>query len=501
MHSDRFSFLAARDRGFAEQPGRPRDPHQAEAIEAEETAALMTSEATLFSVSSSSTAGGPQGITIDGEKYVPTFVDEFNGSTTSFWTGYGSGGTWATSFSPHLDDTRNIASNNELQYYIDPDMTGLPNPFTLDQGVLTIRASELDAAQQQLTGGLDYGSGMLSTEMTFDVASAYIEIRADVPDEQGFWSAFWMLPADGDWSSEIDIFEILGGDAGTVHTNLWTDGTPDADFVTGTGAGDGFHTYGLFWDADTIQWFYDGTMIRETANTVTEEMFLVINLAIGGWAGSPDATTDFGNGLGIDYLRVYELESDPGRNPTQLTESFEPGTPDVGTAQDDVINGTRWDDVIKAGSGNDTVYGDAGDDLLRGQAGADRLFGQAGDDTLQGSPGNDHLVGGTGADLLSGASGTDHMWGGAYGADGTRDEFVFSAGGGTDYIHDFEVGIDVVDLTAFASDWTSVQSALTDQSWATYLDLALLGGQAGDGLFLVGIEAASLTIDGFLLAT
>lgn len=456
---------------------------------------------TVFTASATtSNPGSARTITIDGADYVLTFGDEFKGSTVSFWNGYGNGGLWATSFSPHLDDTRSISSNNELQYYTDPDMSGLPNPFTLDGGVLTISASEFNATQRQLADGYDYGSGMLSTEMTFGASSGYIEISADVPDEQGFWSAFWLLPTDGDWSSEIDIFEILGGSADTIHTNVWTDGTPDAAYLTGTDAADGFHTYGLFWDAESIQWFYDGELIRETANTVTEEMFLIINLAVGGWAGDPDGTTDFGDGLSIDYVHVYELETDPNRNPAMQGDTFVPDDPDVGTAQTEVINGSRWGDVIDAQAGDDTVYGDGGDDILSGGTGADRLFGQGGDDSLSGGAGNDHLIGGAGADRLDGGAGTDHMWGGSYGADGSRDTFVFSPGSGADYVHDFEVAFDLIDVSAYGVDWSTVQSTLSDQSWATRLDLAALGGAAGDVVYLANVAPADLGTDNFLMS-
>ncbi|WP_108260676.1 family 16 glycosylhydrolase [Mangrovicoccus ximenensis] len=441
-----------------------------------------------------------QGITINGDSYVLTFADEFNGSTVSFWTGFGSGGIWATSFSPHLDDTRTIAANGELQYYADQDMAGLPSPFTLSEGVLTIHASELDQTQQQLTGGLDYVSGLISTEMTFSTSSGYIEISADVPDQTGFWSAFWLMPADGDWSAEIDIFEILGEDAGTLHTNVWDDGSPNADYVTDTGAGDGFHTYGLFWDADTIQWYYDGAMIREADNTVTEDMFLIINLAVGGWASDPDATTDFSDGLSIDYVRVYELDSDPDRNPEQLSATFVPAGPDVGSSASEAINGSHFGDLINGLEGNDTLYGKDGDDSLSGGPGDDRIFGQDGDDVLYGNDGNDHLIGGAGADTLEGGAGTDHMWGGPYGADGSRDSFVFSDGSGTDYIHDFEAGIDVIDLSAFNTDWTATQSALSDQTWAVRLDLQALGGSGGDVVYLADVAIQDLDSSSFLFA-
>ena len=55
---------------------------------------------TFYATSAAMSYAGPsQTITIDGADYVLTFGDEFNGSTVSFWNGYGNGGLWATSFS------------------------------------------------------------------------------------------------------------------------------------------------------------------------------------------------------------------------------------------------------------------------------------------------------------------------------------------------------------------------------------------------------------------
>ena len=437
-------------------------------------------------------------ITMDGEDYVLTFNDEFNGSTAAFWKGHGSRGVWSTSYSPHLDDARSNVANNELQYYADPDMAGLPGTFSVGGGVLTIHASQLDASQQALAEGQLYSSGMIATEMSFHMNHGYIELSADIPDQTGLWSAFWLLPADGDWSAEIDVFEFLGEDADRLHTNVWNDGTPNAEAIATVGAGDGFHTYGLYWDADVIRWYYDGAMIREEVNTVDEEMYLLFNLAVGGWADDPDAGTDFSDGLSIDYIRVYELASGLDRNDAIQDGGYVPTEYHAGTPGDDVIQGSRWGDLVEAGTGNDSVYGDDGDDRLSGGAGADTLYGNAGDDVLDGGAGRDNLVGGQGADTLDGGSGTDHLWGGSYGADGTADVFVFRSGGGTDYVHDFEDGIDLIALSGFVAGWEQLSGAITDQGWASYLNLAAAGGQAGDGLYLVGVSTALLDESDFI---
>lgn len=444
-----------------------------------------------------STGTAKNNLSIDGQSYVLTFKDDFNGSTTSYWTGHGKGGVWSTSYSPHLDDSRTNSANGELQYYLDPSMVGLPDPFTVENGTLTIHASQLNSDQQLLADGLAYGSGMLSTEMSFSTDSGYVEMSADIPDQTGFWSAFWMMPTDGDWSSEIDIFEYLGATNDTVHTNLWDDGVPDAMQVEGTGAGDGFHTYGLYWDETIIRWTLDGETIRESANTVQEDMFLIINLSVGGWASEPDDSTDFSDGLSIDYVRVYELESDPNRNPAIEDGDFVGADLHSGTSGDDVVNGSSWGDVVDGAEGHDTLYGDGGDDMLAGGAGDDFVYGQAGNDVLSGGAGRDEIVGGDGEDVLSGGAGTDHLWGGSYGADESRDIFVFDIGAGTDYIHDYEAGLDRIDLSGFSSDWALISQCVSDAGWAAQLDLAALGGATDDQVYLVGCDTAELSAADF----
>ncbi|MBL4927216.1 calcium-binding protein [Fuscibacter oryzae] len=82
--------------------------------------------------------------------------------------------------------------------------------------------------------------------------------------------------------------------------------------------------------------------------------------------------------------------------------------------------------------GAGTLTGTSADDRLIGSAGADTLFGGAGDDFLHDGAGSDHITGGAGADT-----------------------FVMASDGQVDYIHDFQQGLDHIDL----SDWGRIYSA------------------------------------------
>jgi Ca2+-binding RTX toxin-like protein len=72
------------------------------------------------------------------------------------------------------------------------------------------------------------------------------------------------------------------------------------------------------------------------------------------------------------------------------------------------IQGSDFDDDLRANSAANILLGMAGDDRLYGRAGNDTLYGGDGEDALSGSDGDDILIGGAGADDLIGGDGNDH---------------------------------------------------------------------------------------------
>ena len=105
---------------------------------------------------------------------------------------------------------------------------------------------------------------------------------------------------------------------------------------------------------------------------------------------------------------------------------------------------------------------------------------------LSGGAGNDRLLGLSGADTLEGGTGNDILQGGT--ADGAVDRFVFNSGDGSDLITDFELGVDLIDLTS-----TGLQFADLTITGATN---ALI--DTGTDLITVNdVTAAQLTSDQF----
>ncbi|MGC1497162.1 MAG: calcium-binding protein [Sulfitobacter sp.] len=121
-----------------------------------------------------------------------------------------------------------------------------------------------------------------------------------------------------------------------------------------------------------------------------------------------------------------------------------------GAGEDSILGGTQAD-LIDGGTEADIIRGRAGDDVVYGGAGNDTLRTGQGDDILDGGTGNDFMRGGAGDDVLIGGLGQDTMFGNA-----GADTFVFNsasestnAGAAWDRIMDFDIGQDLIDLSAF----------------------------------------------------
>lgn len=127
-------------------------------------------------------------------------------------------------------------------------------------------------------------------------------------------------------------------------------------------------------------------------------------------------------------------------------------------------------------------------DLSKGTASVDgytlqvktteQVFGTASGDNMKGSKDSDSLYGGKGDDILRGGLSADKLVGGE-----GADTFVFTkadaADGTWDYVSDFEVGVDHLDVSNFgtgkvqlvnSADGTMVQGLVN----GTYQDIALL---------------------------
>src|SRR5690349_9869086 len=154
----------------------------------------------------------------DGKEWVLTWREEFDGDdydhdklTACFDWNYGG---CTASF------------NQGREHY-------LPEQIQVADGAAAMLAEPLDppvASDGCLDGSCTYAAGLLSTarpradgdaDYLYTFTYGYAEARVKFPAVQGFFTAFWMLPADPSYTyrSEIDIVEILGNDPATLF--IW----------------------------------------------------------------------------------------------------------------------------------------------------------------------------------------------------------------------------------------------------------------------------------------
>lgn len=144
------------------------------------------------------------------------------------------------------------------------------------------------------------------------------------------------------------------------------------------------------------------------------------------------------------------------------------------TNGNDVITGTKADNIIDALGGNDNVFGGGGNDRLSGGDGNDGLYGEDGNDFLFGGTGQDVLSGGNGNDDLRGEGGDDQLSG-----DSGSDSLM--GGTGADYLSG-GVGSDHFDYVAFSDSAGATVDLILDYSLAEQDELVFGALDANSGV-------------------
>lgn len=241
--------------------------------------------------------------------------DEFNNETldTNKWfhqTFGPNGGQWF---------------NGELQHYTDSNT----NSFVSD-GNLNIVAKKEQVTLNGVT--LGYSSARLNSKYAFTYGR--VDVRAKLPEGNGTWPAIWTLgknisetgaywqtqgfgttgwPACG----EIDIMEhglhATNSVSSALHTPSSSGNTMNTSSKALPNVAENFHVYSMNWSPNQITFMIDGvgyyTYNPTSKNASTWpfdlDQFLLLNVAMGGFSGTPDANFTE-SAMVIDYVRVYQ---------------------------------------------------------------------------------------------------------------------------------------------------------------------------------------------------
>lgn len=248
-----------------------------------------------------------------------TFDDEFTSLSTRVRGG--ATGTWDTEYgygaTSDSVDGRTLAGNGEKELYVDPTFKGTSgsslglNPFSINNGVLTITEAPMPATDKAAAYNFNYTSGVLTTRESFAQTYGYFEAKMQVPAGQGTWPAFWLVRQDGTWPPELDVLEGYGDNVATetIHTQQTGTHTQDGSANYVPNADTSFHTYGVLWTPTTVTWYIDGAAIKQVATPADmhSPMYMIVNNAVTPGTTDPNLTSQ----LKVDYVRAYSLADVP----------------------------------------------------------------------------------------------------------------------------------------------------------------------------------------------
>jgi beta-glucanase (GH16 family) len=254
------------------------------------------------------------------EGYTLAWSDEFSGTeidtlTWGFELGDGTGTAPGKGW-----------GNSELQVYTDDTDNATIEMDTEGNSVLTISARK----EPVMVDGIEtdsFTSARLTTEFLKSVRYGKIDIRAKLPEGQGFLPAIWLLGdnrPEVEWpgSGEIDIMELIGSRPEKVISTIHYVNDeflyviePQGEVVLNAEKfSDNYHLFTLDWNETSITYSLDDTtyhtqFIEDDMLEFRRSFNIILNIAVGGnLPGSPDKTTVFPQTMYVDYVRVYDQD-------------------------------------------------------------------------------------------------------------------------------------------------------------------------------------------------
>jgi beta-glucanase (GH16 family) len=229
----------------------------------------------------------------DASKYTLSFSEEFNSYNSSLW-------------------------NDHIWY----DSSNATKNYTVEDGKLKIWP------QRDANG--KFFNRTIDTDGKYYQTYGYFETEAKLPNGKGTWPAFWLLNHDGaaPFRPEIDILEAYSGggpnsgwsddklNPTAYASTVWPkgiEGGSAAGSKTHQKLGDlsaGFHKYAVKWEPNTITFYFDGKEVHKVNQSMSNRMYILLDLWYGSASGNADNTTPTGKGNSyeVNYVRAWQFK-------------------------------------------------------------------------------------------------------------------------------------------------------------------------------------------------
>ena len=230
---------------------------------------------------------------------------------------------------------RGFVRNQELQWY-QPENARCENGMLIIEGRRErkenprYRADGRDFRQKREYA--EYTSSSLTTRRLHSWKFGRFEMRGRIDTRAGLWPAFWTLGIEGSWPSngEIDIMEyyrgmLLANAAWATEKRWvpkWDDIKKPITEFNDPNWSEKFHIWRMDWDTDSIKLYVDDMLLNQVDLTQTinkdeegknpfhQPHYIILNLAIGGKAGGDPSNTKFPAKFEVDYVRIYQKQTE-----------------------------------------------------------------------------------------------------------------------------------------------------------------------------------------------
>jgi autotransporter-associated beta strand protein len=239
-----------------------------------------------------------------------------------------SGTTWGLLYADEFGGSSVDTQKWVTQYPWGPTHNAGNDAYILAQNLSVANGVLTETAKRETApDGKAFTSGTISTGYNFlNYSYGYAEARIKLPSRIGSFPAFWGLYTG--WPPEADIMEYPIFTSGMNYnkyniayhyTNTSGNAASYGPGLMDAGAGslaNTWHTYGMEWTSSYIKFYFDGTLKSTITDTTAiaqmSSMYLILNYAVGNWAGVPDTTqwpvgaTDTTQ---VDWVRVWKNTS------------------------------------------------------------------------------------------------------------------------------------------------------------------------------------------------
>jgi beta-glucanase (GH16 family) len=168
----------------------------------------------------------------------------------------------------------------------------------------------------------------IDTDGKYYQTYGYFEVEAKLPKGKGTWPAFWLFNHIGDRRPEMDVMEAYAGGNGWGTTDANGVARPTIFAATvwkgdyegqqvgmkmydaGTDLSEGFHKYAVKWEPNKQTYYFDGKEILVVNTTMSDPMYLMLDLWFGSASGTPDDSTPQGksNSYEVNYVRAWQFK-------------------------------------------------------------------------------------------------------------------------------------------------------------------------------------------------